>query len=588
MVTTSRSHRTLQGYGIAPGVAIGQAAIIDVRILPGEIPSYHVDPEDIQAEMDRLKAAVAEVRIEVDALVEKVRREVGHAEANILQGHSMMLQDPSLIAQVEEIVVREQVNVEAAVAQVMAGFEQIFEAMDDEYLRDRSLDVRDVAQRIVAKLLSLDDHATALLEEPRIVVAEQLVPSLTVHLKRSHILGFVSDRGGATSHAAILARSAGIPAVSGVEGIASSVAPQQTLIVDGRDGLVIVDPTEDELRQYRGIAARFEANRRRVMESSREPVATTDNVPVHVSANIGRPGDVAAASQYHAEGIGLFRTEFEFLAADTMPTEDALAERYSRAVQAMEGAPVTIRVLDIGGDKFPPFLALPHEENPYLGRRGIRLLLDQSEDLLLPQLRAILRASAKGPVRVMYPTVAGVAEFRAAVARFEEAKAQLAKQSIPFDQGMAQGIMIEVPAAVIVLEDLLKHADFASVGTNDLVQYVLAADRNNDRLADYYDPLHPAVVRTLATIASTASRMGKDLSVCGEIAGDPLYVPLLIGLGYRTLSASPGAIPFVKDCIRHVSLTECEELAKEALEVTTVPEVRELVENHHQRSLGRD
>ena len=587
-MSTSKSSRTFRGFGIAPGVAIGQAAIIDVRILPGEIPSYRIEPDEVQAEMARLKSAVEDVRVDVDALTEKVAREVGHAEANILRGHSMMLQDPGFAAQVEEVAVKEQVNVEAAVAKVIGRLEQVFEAMDDEYLRDRSMDVRDVGRRILARLLSLDDHATVLLKHPRVVVAERLVPSLTVHLKSDHILGLVSEKGGVTSHAAILARSAGIPAVSGIEGITRSLGPLQTMVVDGCQGIVVVDPTEEELKQYQDIAARFEANRGRVMESSREPVATTDGAAVRVFANVGRPGDVAAASQYHAEGVGLFRTEFEFLAVGALPTEDELMGRYLEAVGSMAGAPVTIRVLDVGGDKFPPSLALPHEENPYLGLRGVRLLLDHSEDLFLPQLRAILRASAKGKVRVMYPMVAGVAELRAAAAKLEEAKAQLAEQGIPFDPDLPQGIMIEVPAAIIVLEDLLRHADFASVGTNDLVQYVLAADRNNDRLADYYDPLHPAVVRTLATIASTASRMGKDLSVCGEIAGDPLYVPLLIGLGYRTLSASPGAIPFVKDCIRHVSLTECEELAKEALEVTTVPEVRELVENHHQRSLGRD
>ena len=233
-------------------------------------------------------------------------------------------------------------------------------------------------------------------------------------------------------------------------------------------------------------------------------------------------------------------------------------------------------------------MTLPHEGNPYLGRRGIRLLLDHADDLFLPQLRAILRASVKGRVRVMYPMVAGVAELRAAAAKLKQARSQLAEAGVAFDPSIQQGVMIEVPAAVIVLESLLKEAEFASVGTNDLVQYVLAADRNNDQLADYYDPLHPAVIHTLATIALTANRVSKDLSVCGEIAGDPLYVPLLIGLGYRTLSASPGAIPFVKDCIRHVSLVECRELAEKALALTTVPEARELVEDHHRRSLGHN
>ena len=581
-MTTPAFHQVFQGYGIAPGIAIGNAAIVEVGHFPRNIPRYEIAPEDIGREVTRFQRAVDQARADVDELVQRVAEQVGEPEANILRGHSMMLEDPAFSAQVEEFLVEHQVNVENAVAEVMHKFEQLFESMDDEYLRERAADVRDVTRRLLGKLLFVDGEVTAQLEEPRVVVSEHLVPSLTVHLKREYVLGFATERGGATSHAAILARSAGIPAVSGLEGIGSAVVQSQTVIVDGIEGKVIVSPTEDELDTYQELADRFRADRKRVMASSREPVVTTDGAEVRVLANVGRPGDVAAAAEYGAQGIGLYRTEFEFMDENVLPSEDELTRIYGRVLDRMDGAPVVIRVLDIGGDKFPPAFPLPHEDNPYLGYRGIRVLLEHSHDLLIPQLRALLRASVKGPLRVMYPMVSGLAEFRAAAKQFEYARELLTEEGVAIGDDVQQGIMIEVPSVVSVLGDLLEEADFGSVGTNDLVQYVLAADRNNDRMVGYYDPLHPAVVRTLASIADTARRAGKDVSVCGEVAGDPLYVPLLVGLGFRSLSASPGATPFVKDCVRHVSVSECAELAQRATRLKTVDEIREAVALHRQ------
>ena len=581
-MTQQASHQVFEGCGIAPGIAIGKAAIVEVGHFPRDVPRYQIAAEDVEREVARFRMAADQARADVDKLVLRVAEQVGEPEANILRGHSMMLEDPAFSAQVQEFVVEHRVNVETAVAEVMHRFEQLFESMDEEYLRERAADVRDVTRRLLGKLLFVDGEVATQLEEPRVVVSEHLVPSLTVHLTRKYVLGFATERGGATSHAAILARSAGLPAVSGLEGIGSAVVHSQMVIVDGIEGKVIVSPTEDELETYRELASRFRADRERVMASSREPAVTRDGAEVRVLANVGRPGDVAAASEYGAQGIGLYRTEFEFMDRNVLPSEDELTEVYGRAVRTMEGAAVTIRVLDIGGDKFPPAFPLPHEENPYLGYRGIRVLLEHSHDLLLPQLRALLRASVKGPLRVMYPMVSGLAEFRAAAEQFHHAKELLAKEGVAIGDDVQQGIMIEVPSVVSVLEDLLEEADFGSVGTNDLVQYVLAADRNNDHMVGYYDPLHPAVVRTLASITDTAQQAGKEVGVCGEVAGDPLYVPLLVGLGYRSLSASPGATPFVKDCVRHVSVSECEALAQHALSLKTVDEIREAVVLHRQ------
>ena len=417
-MTQQASHQVFEGCGIAPGIAIGKAAIVEVGHFPRDVPRYQIAAEDVEREVARFRMAADQARADVDKLVLRVAEQVGEPEANILRGHSMMLEDPAFSAQVQEFVVEHRVNVETAVAEVMHRFAQLFASRGEEFLRERAAAVRDVTRRLLGKLLFVDGEVATQLEEPRVVVSEHLVPSLTVHLTRKYVLGFATERGGATSHAAILARSAGLPAVSGLEGIGSAVVHSQMVIVDGIEGKVIVSPTEDELETYRELASRFRADRERVMASSREPAVTRDGAEVRVLANVGRPGDVAAASEYGAQGIGLYRTEFEFMDRNVLPSEDELTEVYGRAVRTMEGAAVTIRVLDIGGDKFPPAFPLPHEENPYLGYRGIRVLLEHSHDLLLPQLRALLRASVKGPLRVMYPMVSGLAEFRAAAEQF--------------------------------------------------------------------------------------------------------------------------------------------------------------------------
>ncbi len=586
-VSREKIPRTFEGYGVAPGIAIGRVALVDVGRFPRETPRYHVSKEQAAREVKRFEDAVKEASKDVEALARQVAEQVGEAEANILRGHSMMLQDPSLVESIREFIQERQCNAEYAVAEVMGRYQRMFESMPEEYLRDRAMDVRDVTHRLLGKLLFVETEITTQLQEPRVVVAEHLVPSLTVRLQREYILAFATEKGGATSHAAILARSAGIPAVSGLEGLTSLVEPAQMVIIDGFEGKVITSPTEDELKHYRDLEQRLKEDRERCMRSSKKPVVTLDGAHVTVMANVGRPGDVAAAAQYGADGIGLYRTEFEYMSQTALPTEDELAERYGQALAQMRGKPVVFRVLDVGGDKFPPAFPLPHEDNPYLGCRGIRVLLQHPDELFRPQLRAILRAAVYGQARIMYPMIAGMSELQRAMAEFEKAKFELEAEGVEFNPDVPQGIMIEVPSAVAVLDDLLSLAEFGSVGTNDLVQYTLAADRNNDHMVDYYDPLHPAIVRTLWAIGSTAQHQGKAVSVCGEIAGDPLYVPLLLGLGFQNLSASPGATPFVKDCLRHVTVKECEELAHRAVKMSTADEVRAAVIEHRNRWRAR-
>ena len=455
------------------------------------------------------------------------------------------------------------------------------------YLRERGADVRDVARRILGKLLFVNGEMSPRLDEPAVVVSTHLVPSLTVHLDRKNILAFATEKGGATSHAAILARSIGIPAVSGLTDITSDLVDGEMLAVDGLSGMAVARPTRTVLRSYARKARRFESDRHQAMRHGQQPAVTADGTTIQVMANVGRPEDLELARQHGADGVGLYRTEFEFLSHTSPPDENRLADVYGAAAEKFGDREMVIRVLDIGGDKFPPSLPLPHEDNPFLGWRGLRLLLDHEQEILLPQLRAILRASARGRVAVLYPMVTGVDELVAVQHALAKAKAQLSRKHVDYDRQIRQGIMVEVPSAVVMLDALLAWCDFASVGTNDLVQYVLAVDRNNERLADSYNPLHPAVVKCLNAISLAAQAADKPVAVCGEIAGDPLYTGLLLGLGYTHLSANVGAIPYIKQAVRRCHLRHCRALADEALACTTTHEAVAVVEREHRGRRGR-
>jgi phosphotransferase system enzyme I (PtsI) len=383
------------------------------------------------------------------------------------------------------------------------------------------------------------------------------------------VLGFVSEHGGYTSHAAILARSLGVPAVTGLKDVTDEIVEGETVIVDGFKGLVIVQPDEEQLQSYQAREERFLDRRRAVIAQSARPAVTSDGTRIHVQANVAGPEDLTLAREYDADGVGLYRTEVEYLSHSSLPPEDRLAEEYSRAVELFAEEGVTFRALDIGGDKFPPSVPLAHEENPFIGMRGLRLLLEHVEDLMVPQLRAIARASAAGRTSIMYPMIASVADMEAALELFQRAVDEARKEGHAVAEELSQGIMIEVPSCVPMLPELLAECSFGSVGTNDLVQYLLAADRNSERMVDAYDPFHPAVLRTLATIYESGRTADRELSVCGEAASDPPFLALLIGLGYRTVSVNVGAIPRVKGIVRELSVEDCEELAREALRART-------------------
>ncbi len=566
--------RVYQGLAIAEGVAIGKAKICDTGHFPARVPRYHINGEAIEGEVDRFEAACRKTRAELEELAERVSQRLGEREADMIRAQAMMVDDPAFVAEVEQIIVEDQMNTEAAVAAVMERFEQLVESLDDQYLRERSSDIRDVGRRMLGHLLFTDGEMEPRLAEPAVVLADHLVPSLTVRLDRDKLLGFATEHGGETSHGAILARSLGIPAVTGLTNIAREAIDGETVIVDGFKGLAIARPTEEQLANYERRAAEFRDRRLSLIARACELAVTRDGVRVQVPANIGRLEEVELAKQYGAEGIGLYRTEVDYLTQTALPAEDALAEEYKRVTAAFAAEGVAFRALDIGGDKFPPSVPLAHERNPFIGMRGLRLLLENVEDLMLPQLRALIRASAEGRLSIMYPMIADVADFDAALELFEKALQEVREAGHAIGEEMRQGIMIEVPSAIPMLPELLERADFASVGTNDLVQYLLAADRNSDRMAQAYDPFQPAVIRTLKSIYDAGQQAQTPVSVCGEVASDPCFLPLLVGIGFRMVSVNVGALPNVKRVVRSINVGDCEKLAQQALRVRTGDEVR--------------
>jgi phosphotransferase system enzyme I (PtsI) len=565
---------TFGGLAVAPGLAVGKARIVDVAHFPSQVPRYAIRKQDIGREVERFRAACDKAHKELNELADRVEKQLGRAEAELIRPQAAMVQDPAFIAAVEEAIVEEHRNAEAAVGRVLDKFVGLIEATDDLYLKERGADVRDAGRRVLGHLLFVGGDPGAALTEPCIVVASHLMPSLTVRLSGQLVLGLATEHGGYTSHAAILARALGIPAVTGLKGITDEIVSGEVLVIDGSRGAVIARPSRQCLRDSGRMARKFAADRRQIIAEAAEPAETADGCRIRLQANVGRPEEIQMALDYRADGIGLYRTEFEFLTESRFPSEDELYEHYARAAEAFPDDGVAIRVLDIGGDKFPASIPLAHEENPFLGVRGLRLLLERADELMVPQLRALIRAAARGPISILYPMVSGVEEFDRARAIFR----RVARLAGADDLRVPQGLMIEVPSCIYILPELLSRADFASVGTNDLVQYILAADRNSERLADTYDPFHPAVVRILHEICRTGRKAGKPISVCGEIAGDPAFLPLLLGSGYRTLSVNVGAIPYVKHVVRKLNLADCEALMAEALKAPVAADVRRAAE----------
>jgi phosphotransferase system enzyme I (PtsI) len=542
----------------------------------------HVD--DPEAELVRLEAALAQAAQEITALCGRTAAKVGAGAAQVFEAHLLMLQDPALVDAARAQIARESVCAEWAFASAGREMADLLATLDDAYLRERSADVLDVTDRVVRILLGSPASALSSLSRPSIVVAHDLTPSETAQMDHDLIVGFATEVGGPTSHTVIMARTLGIPAVVGLGAVAGQAATGDRAILDGTAGELVLRPGPGELQQAEERLAALLNQEQRLKAVARLESVTADGHRVELAANIGRPAEAAAALQYGAEGIGLFRTEFLYMEGNSLPTEEEQYRAYRSALEQMGPRPVIIRTLDIGGDKQVEALKLPAEMNPFLGLRAIRLCLER-RDLFKVQLRALLRASAHGHLRIMYPMVQSLQEIEAANAVLADARAELEAEGTPAGKPEV-GIMVEIPAAAVVADLLAPHVDFFSIGTNDLIQYTLAVDRMNERVSHLYQPYHPAVLRLVRQICVAARQAGKWTGMCGEMAGDPVAAPVLLGLGLDEWSMSAPAIPAVKEVLRTTTRSEAEVLAAELLTLSDPVLIHSKAEAFYRAKVG--
>ena len=531
---------------------------------------------DSEAEIRRLESALAATRVEIAQLRDDVARKLNESEASIFDAHLLVLEDVALIDDVSKEVRRSGFNVEFCFQEVAQRYIEIFEKMDDDFLRERASDIRDVTSRVLDQLLGTQPERVGQAAQAHVVAARDLTPSDTAGLHDGGVLAFVTEEGGRTSHSAIMARSLDVPAVVGVKGLMDAVQEGDVILVDGESGLIILNPTPETIEGYRDKEQAIRTRRDRVLSEVALPDLTTDDAAFCLQANIGDPAEMEDALAYCARGVGLYRTENLYLRLDGWPDEQVQYEEYAEVVQAAKGRPVTFRTLDLGGDKRLGDLA--DEANPFMGYRAVRLCLERP-DVFRPQLRALIRAATHGPVQVMFPMISGVEELRLAKEVFRDVEAELAREGIRAAEPIRLGAMIEIPSAAAVADELADEADFFSVGTNDLVQYLLAVDRGNQRVASLYDPCHPAVVRTLMIIFAAAQKRGIPAAVCGELGGDPLWAPLLIGLGVHELSMTPAAMPEVRFVLRHSAVSELRELAAKVVVCADAGKTRALLQD---------
>jgi phosphotransferase system enzyme I (PtsI) len=552
----------LPGIGVSPGVAVGPVFLA----VPEEdhFVERRIGPEEAFRETSRLEGAVIETRRQINALQENVRQAVGGAGADIFDVHKMVLDDQAFADEVIRQIRHERHNAEAAVRLVAERYAAGLAQVNDEYLRERVADVKDVARRVMRNLCGCEGSVLGNLKTKSVVVAADLAPSETAALRKDLVVGFATDQGSATSHTAIMARALGIPAVVGLRDVTVRVAAGERVLIDGTEGVLVVRPTLRRLRQY---GKRAEARRTIVSGLSHlrdAPAETKDGHRVTLSANVELLGELPEVRKCGATGIGLFRSEYLYISRSDLPTEDEQYAAYREAAERLAPDPVIIRTVDLGGDKFVSAVQVAPEINPFLGFRAIRFCLAHP-DIFKVQLRAILRASAHGTVRLMYPMVSTVEEVVRANALVEECRKDLRERRVPFDEAIAIGAMIEIPSAALTAGILARHVDFFSLGTNDLIQYTLAVDRVNDRVTHLYEPTHPAVLKLLKATIDAGHARGIWVGICGEMAGDPRLSPLLLGLGMDELSMVPSSVPAVKDAIRAVTLAQARELAERAL-----------------------
>jgi len=570
--TRGKTETLVQGIAASQGIAYGQAFLYIQSDV--EVPAYQVEPDKRMEEISRFEHAILITRQQIQKIMSEVDKNLGPEEARIFDAHLLVLEDQALISETIREFETSGKNVETCFNKVSQRYIKAFSEIDDEYLRERSGDIRDVAQRVLQNLLGQSSQSLSQLVEKRVVVANDVSPSDAAGIDSSQALAIVTDSGSKTSHAVIVARSMKVPAVVGVRDLTRRVQPGDWLLVDGYEGLVILNPSQQTLFRYGQIQLQKKGFEQRLIEANRRPAVTLDGVTVTLRANIEKVDETALVKEYFADGVGLYRTEFLYLNAGHIPSEQDQYLAYKAVAEALAPSPVVIRTLDLGGDKPMAGHAhlFPKEDNPFLGYRAIRFCLDNPQ-IFKDQLRALLRASAHGDIKVMYPMISGREELARANAVLAECKEELKAKKIAFNPKLQVGTMIEIPSAAVTADLLAKDCDFFSIGTNDLIQYLLAVDRVNDRIAHLYEPTHPAVIRMIKFIVDEAHKNKIKVSVCGEMAGDAIYAPLLLGLGVDELSMTPPLIPAVKYLVRSMKLADAQKLAADALELTTAKEV---------------
>jgi phosphotransferase system enzyme I (PtsI) len=569
-----------KGTSASAGIGIGKAVIVEET----ELKIKKDTITDVDAEKARFQRAVNQAMEETDALAKDLATRVGEKEAEILNGHLLLLSDPMLVGEIETSISGEMVNSEFAIETVCNTYADMFASMGDELMQQRATDMRDIKTRMQKILLGVSSVDIGALPAGSVIVARDLTPSMTAGINPANVTGIVTELGGKTSHSAILARALEIPAVVALDGIMSQITDGTELILDGSEGMVFADPDQAVREEYTAKRDVFLKEKKELEQYIGKPTVTKDGVTIELVANIGKPEDVDKVLHYDGEGVGLFRTEFLFMDRTSMPTEEEQFEAYRKVASAMNGKPVIIRTLDIGGDKEIPYMGLEKDENPFLGYRAIRFCLDRKDDVYRPQLRALLRASAYGNIRIMVPMVTCLEEYREAKALIEEIKKELDEASISYKKDIQVGIMVETAAASLMADVFAKEVDFFSIGTNDLTQYTMSVDRGNDKVSYLYSPLNPAVLRSIRHVIECGRKEGIMVGMCGEAASDPMLIPLLLAFGLNEFSMSASAILNARKLITGYSTQELKEVAEKAMTFVTVKEVEDYMKDFISRS----
>lgn len=563
----------MKGIGVSPGISIGKIFLkkevnIDIK---------KKDIDNVEIELDRLDKNINKSIKEIESLYEHTLKEFGQKEAEIFNAHRLMLEDPEFIGRIKNNIKEEKINAEWAVKKATDEYVKILESLDNEYLKERAADVKDISIRLLKNLLGIKDVELSSLEDEYIIVSDDLTPSDTAQMRKDKVLGFITEFGGRTSHTSIMARTLELPAIVGVKDITKKVGNEDIIIMDGNEGLVILNPSEEEINKYKEKKNSYEKFKEELNNLKGEKSISKDGVKVEIAANIGTPKDIDKVLEHDGEGVGLYRSEFLYMDRDKLPTEEEQFEAYKVVAEKLDGKPLVIRTLDVGGDKDLPYLNLPEEMNPFLGYRAIRLCLDRT-DIFKTQLRAILRSSAYGNVKIMFPMISNIDELRKAKDILEEVKSELRSENVKFNEDIEVGIMVEIPSTAIQSDIFAKEVEFFSIGTNDLIQYTLAVDRGNQDISYLYSQYHPAVLRLIKMTIENGHKEGIWVGMCGEAAGDEKLIPILLGMGLDEFSMSASSMLMARWIIKNISKTEMEEKVEKILTLGSPQEVEKYID----------